>query len=111
LLVIIAIAGAIFLLRGLMSKLKNGQIFIGNVNQESELQPALLTMTPSIKKAPQIFNDMRKKKELLPLGDLEDDISDEAINKKNRQEKISNYVSKNPTEAAKLINAWLHEDE
>jgi flagellar M-ring protein FliF len=111
LLVIIAIAGAIFLLRGLMSKLKNGQIFIGNVNQELELQPALPQMTSSNKKTPQIFNDMRKKKELLPLGDLEDDISDEAINKKNRQEKISNYVSKNPTEAAKLINAWLHEDE
>ena len=111
LLVIIAIAGALFLLRGIMSKLKSGQIFIGNVNQELELQPALPPMTLSNKKAPQIFNDMRKKKELLPLGDLEDDISDDAINKKNRQEKISNYVSKNPTEAAKLINAWLHEDE
>ena len=34
LLVIIAIAGAIFLLRGLMSKLKNEQIFVGNVQQK-----------------------------------------------------------------------------
>jgi flagellar M-ring protein FliF len=110
-LVIIAIGGAIFLLRGLMSKLKNEQIFVGNVNQELALQAPLSSMTTSSKKAPQILSDMRKKKDLLPLGDIEDEISDDAINKKNRQEKISNYVSKNPTEAAKLINAWLHEDE
>lgn len=111
-LVIIAIVGAIFLLRGLMSKLKNEQIFIGNVNHELALQPALNAGNTSHKhKVPQVLNDMRKKKELLPIGDIEDEISDEAINKKNRQEKISNYVSKNPTEAAKLINAWLHEDE
>jgi flagellar M-ring protein FliF len=111
LLVIIAIAGAIFLLRGLMSKLKNEQIFVGNVQQEYALQPAMSQSMSSSKKVPQVLNDMRKKKELLPIGDIEDEISDEAINKKNRQEKISNYVSKNPTEAAKLINAWLHEDE
>lgn len=110
-LVIIAIGGAIFLLRGLMSKLKNEQIFVGNVNQELALQPPMPIMNNSSKKTPQILSDMRKKKDLLPLGDIEDDISDEAINKKNRQEKISNYVAKNPTEAAKLINAWLHEDE
>ncbi len=111
LLVIIAIAGAIFLLRGLMSKLKNEQIFVGNVNQELALQPAMSYNTSTSKKVPQVLTDMRKKKDLLPVGDIEDEISDEAINKKNRQEKISNYVSKNPTEAAKLINAWLHEDE
>ena len=111
LLVIIAIAGAIFLLRGLMSKLKNEQIFVGNVNQELALQPAMKMSSSHGKNVPQVLTEMRKKKELLPVGDLEDDISDEANNKKNRQEKISNYVSKNPTEAAKLINAWLHEDE
>ncbi len=110
-LVIIAIAGAIFLLRGLMSKLKNEQIFIGNVNQELALQPAGNVPVLQSKKMPNVLADMKKKKDLLPLGDIEDEISDEAINKKNRQEKISNYVSKNPTEAAKLINAWLHEDE
>jgi flagellar M-ring protein FliF len=111
LLVIIAIIGAIFLLRGLMSKLKNEQIFIGNVNPELALQPAMSGSKAKNLKVPQVLTDMRKKKDLLPVGDIEDEISDEAINKKNRQEKISNYVSKNPTEAAKLINAWLHEDE
>ena len=95
-----------------MSKLKNGQIFVGNVNQEYALQPAMSSSgMKSGTKIPQVLSDMRKKKELLPIGDIEDEISDEAINKKNRQEKISNYVTKNPTEAAKLINAWLHEDE
>jgi flagellar biosynthesis/type III secretory pathway M-ring protein FliF/YscJ len=31
--------------------------------------------------------------------------------KKNQTEKISNYVGKNPVDAAKLINSWLKEDE
>jgi len=111
-LVIIAIGGAIFLLRGLMGKLKNEQIFVGNVGEEQlALQTAVPSMIANSKKAPQVLADMRKKKDMLPVGDIEDEISDEAINKKNRQEKISNYVSKNPTEAAKLINAWLHDDE
>jgi len=33
------------------------------------------------------------------------------LRKQSQQEKISNYVQKNPIEAAKLINSWLHEDE
>ena len=28
-----------------------------------------------------------------------------------KQDKITNYVSKNPAEAAKLINSWLKENE
>ena len=47
----------------------------------------------------------------MQLGDIEDEISDEALSKKNQQERIVNYVSKNPMDAAKLINAWMHEDE
>lgn len=109
--VVAAIIGAIFLLRGLMSKLKNEQIFIGNVNQDLALLPAKSNDNKRNVKVPQVLSEMRKKKELIPIGDIEDDISDEAVNKKNRQEKISNYVAKNPTEAAKLLNTWLHEDE
>jgi flagellar M-ring protein FliF len=52
-----------------------------------------------------------RKKELLPMGDLEDEITDDAQLKKIRLEKIGNYVGKNPVEAAKLINAWLIEEE
>lgn len=51
------------------------------------------------------------KREMLPLGDLEDEISDEAALKKNQHDKIANYVSKNPIDAAKLINSWLHEEQ
>ena len=110
-LVIVAIIAAIFLLRGLMSKLKNEKILLGDLTPEMAYQSAGNSSPQISHKVPQVLQEMRKKKELLPLGDIEDEISDEAIGKKNRQEKISNYVTKNPTEAAKLINAWLHEDE
>lgn len=110
LLILIAIGASIFILRGLMTKLKNEKIIIGSVdsfdfNNETFQQPSLTTksQSPQIKPA--------KKRGLLQVGDLEDEISDEAVLKKTQQEKISNYVTKNPMDAAKLINAWLHEDE
>jgi len=53
----------------------------------------------------------KKKRIQLPVGDIEDDLSEEAIKKQAQQDKISNYVSKNPMEAAKLINSWLQENE
>lgn len=45
------------------------------------------------------------------LGSIEEEISHDAIAKKEKQEKIANYVSENPVDAAKLIHAWLYEDE
>jgi flagellar M-ring protein FliF len=107
---IAAVAASIFLLKGLMKRLKTEKIIIGTYNNselavDSFAPPEL----PRPAAAPQI--GAKAKKPMLPLGDIEDDISDEAIRKKNQQEKISHYVSKNPVEAAKLINAWLHEDE
>ncbi len=109
-LMIAAVAASLFLLKGLMKRLKNEKIVIGTFNNENAMldnfaQPELAAAAP----APQI--GMRMKKNLLPIGDLEDEISDDAVRKKNQQLKISNYVSKNPIDAAKLINAWLHEDE
>lgn len=53
----------------------------------------------------------QKKRVHLPVGDIEDELSDDAIRKQTQQDKIANYVSKNPYDAAKLINSWLHEDE
>ncbi|MCW8849271.1 MAG: hypothetical protein OQJ81_04770, partial [Melioribacteraceae bacterium] len=53
----------------------------------------------------------RNKKPLFEMGDIEDEITDEAVMKKMKQDKITNYVGKNPSEAAKLINSWLKEDE
>ncbi|MGE5352062.1 MAG: hypothetical protein ACM3P0_08260, partial [Acidobacteriota bacterium] len=54
---------------------------------------------------------LKKKKAPVAIGDIEDEITEEAAQKLVQQEKISNYVAKNPADAAKLINSWLHEDE
>ena len=109
-LMIAAVAISIFLLKGLMKKLKNEKIIIGTFGGDELALDGYAR--PELGRAnanPQIGMKMRKN--LLPLGDLEDEISDEAATKRAQQEKISNYVSKNPVETAKLINAWLHEDE
>ena len=112
LIMVMAIVASIFLLKGLMKRLKNQKIVIGTFAGNNDVQldrysPSELT---GGKKTPQI-NGLPKRKNLLPLGDLEDEISDEAEHKKIQHDKIVNYVSKNPVDAAKLINVWLHEDE
>jgi flagellar M-ring protein FliF len=105
-----AVAASIFLLKGLMKRLKTEKIIIGTYNNTPEL--AIDSFTPPELPGPVAIPKLSPKmrKSMLPLGDIEDDISEEAMQKKNQQEKISNYVSKNPVDAAKLINAWLHED-
>ena len=109
-LMILAVAASIFLLKSLMKKLKSEKIVIGTFNNgELAIDGYARPELPRAEAVPQISPRMRKP--MLPIGDIEDDISEEAVKKRNQQEKISNYVSKNPVEAAKLINAWLHEDE
>ena len=108
LLVLAAIAG-LFILRGLMHKLENEKIIIGTLGPEAAYTNYQKDSLSGGKIPQQITSKSMKK--LLPLGDIEDEISEEAVSKMNRQEKIINYVSKNPLEASKLINAWLHEDE
>ena len=110
-LMLAAIIASIFLLKGLMKKLKNEKIMIGTFNN-NELAMSNYPATEMLKQknTPQVGGGAPKKS-FLPLGDLEDEISDEAVHKKAQQDKITNYVSKNPVEAAKLINSWLHEDE
>ncbi len=115
-LVFAAIIISLFLLKGLMNKLKNEKIVIGTVNGsgspnlalagEGDMQKTLESSVANTK----MSNSLPRKK-LFQIGDLEDEISDEALLKQSQQEKISNYVQKNPVEAAKLINSWLHEDE
>lgn len=105
------IIASLFILKGLMQRLKNEKIIIGTINQGSLAYdtgnaPPLFATNESKSIASSIH-----KKKILPVGDIEDDISDDALSKKSQQEKITNYVSKNPIDAAKLINAWLHEDE
>ncbi|MBN1301150.1 MAG: flagellar M-ring protein FliF [Melioribacteraceae bacterium] len=109
-----AIIVSLFLLKGLMNKLKNEKIMIGTVNSN---QPSFAlagdmqhTLESSLSNS-HMLNQPVAKKRLFHIGDLEDEISDEALLKQSQQEKIANYVQKNPVEAAKLINSWLHEDE
>ena len=112
-----AIIISLFLLKGLMNKLKNEKILIGTVNAggggsemalAGNMQQALESSAAGGHAALQAPNS---KKKLFQVGDLEDEISDEALIKQGQQEKIANYVQKNPVEAAKLINSWLHDNE
>jgi flagellar M-ring protein FliF len=105
-LIVVAALAGLFILKGLMSKLKNEKILIGSINSDAAyaIEPGTGGKVPA-----QL--QQKAKKSLMPLGDIEDEISEEAVYKKNREAKIVNYVSKNPIDASKLINAWLHEDE
>ncbi len=121
---VFAIIASMLLLKGLFKKLKTEKIEIaalgpgvvdGSLN---EFMPELgaggtplLTGGGADGKALPRKSVAERKKALMEVGDIEEEISEEALTKKVRHEKISNYVQKNPAEAAKLINAWLREDQ
>ena len=118
LLMLIGIGGAVFVLRGLLKKLQDEKILIGTVGGRSYSDESFdfdnaPTWNPNTGETEPLFKKPKKKRDnsFLEIGDIEDEISDEAVMKKMKQEKIVNYVSKNPAEAAKLINSWLREDE
>ncbi len=109
-LIILAIGASLFIIKKLMQRLKTERILLAPV------QPGQIDNTLSLQAAPEenagVTQPLVKRKKLqLQMGDIEDEISDEALRKRMQQERISNYVSKNPVDAAKLINSWLHEDE
>jgi len=109
-----AIVASIFVLKSLMKRLKNERIVIGTVQAgglDAHVMGNEALAVAASPKSSQMQISTKKNRGILPLGDIEDDISDEALLKKNQQEKIVNYVTKNPMDAAKLINAWMHEDE
>lgn len=115
--ILVAIVSSLFVLKSLMKKLKNERIVIGTVSSgnyamASESMGALPGRSDSKGGGgTQQLGGPKKKKMLLPMGDIEDEISEDALAKKNQQDRIVNYVTKNPMDAAKLINAWMHEDE
>lgn len=107
--VFIAVGASMFILKGLLNKIKNEKIIIGTVGGSIDadiMEMPQVEMPASDKPVP-----LKKKKSPLSIGDIEDEITQEAAEKQVQQEKISNYVAKNPADAAKLINSWLHEDE
>ncbi len=112
-LILVSILGGIFVLKTLMSKLKNQKFTFESLEQyDTPMLSSEKYSAPELKESTgQKRVTVKQKKNLLPLGDIEDEISDEAARKKNQQVKISNYVAKNPVDTAKLINSWLHEDE
>lgn len=113
-LLLLAVGGAVFVLKGLLNRLKEEKILIGTVGGGSVYADQSFD---SIARAPvwepgsNLQKAKRNKKPLFEMGDIEDEITDEAVMKKMKQDKITNYVGKNPSEAAKLINSWLKEDE
>jgi flagellar M-ring protein FliF len=113
LLMITAILGALFVLKGLLKKLKDEKIVIGTVGAGGYKDQSFeaLTDAPIWEPSTAVRKSKKNKKNLFEMGDIEDEITDEAVMKKMKQDKITNYVGKNPSEAAKLINSWLKEDE
>jgi flagellar M-ring protein FliF len=111
--IVVAIVSSIFVLKNLMKRLKNERIVIGTVSPNQFAAAGGVLSAQSLPQPQSQVNQLmaKKKNRVLPMGDIEDDISDEAMMKKNQQERIVNYVTKNPMDAAKLINAWMHEDE
>jgi len=117
-LVLAGLAGAFFVIKILMKNLKKEREALKNLEtvywepSSSHFNSASTILeAPSLKKTKQTAKITRPKREALPVGDIEDEISEEALKKINQQEKIAQYVSKNPTDAAKIINSWIHQEE
>ncbi|HVO74863.1 MAG TPA: flagellar basal-body MS-ring/collar protein FliF [Ignavibacteriaceae bacterium] len=116
-LVVAGLAGAFFVIRMLTKNIKKEREALKNLeNVYWEPSPARFNSPnvfepPPSKKGKQTPKISRPKRDALPVGDIEDELSEEALKKINQQEKIVQYVSKNPTEAAKIINSWIHQDE
>jgi len=113
--IVAAILAAMFVLKTLLKRLKNEKIVISTMNLAAAEGPFLdKHFEPSVLPQPEekkMIHQPKKKKQPLEIGDITDEISDEALSKQVRQEKLINYVAKNPVEAARLINLWLREDE
>jgi len=109
--IVAAIIAAMFVLKQLLNRLKNEKIIIGTVQTAGAPQFDLAIPQPVQTETKTKPLSSKNKRPALEVGDIEDEISDEAVNKKIKHEKIVNYVAQNPSEAAKLINLWLKEDE
>ncbi len=113
--IIFAIIASLFILKGLLKKVNQEKLLTGEVGGGTYTSLAGAGNAP-IGELQNIQQELAqisqpKKKKVLPMNDLEDEITDEAAMKKYQHEKIANYVAQNPIDAAKLINTWLREDE
>jgi flagellar M-ring protein FliF len=121
-LILVAIAGSILLLKNLTGKIKSDKIHIGTIESQrlgtgsgdvslGKLDTKERPQTELSAAGKNTLLEIKKKKSQLPIGDLEEEISIEAMNRENQLEKIKNYIAKNPADASKLINTWLYENE
>ena len=111
-LILVAIIVSIFLLKGIMNKLKSEKLVVSNEAPDTNLIPTF--SKPQVNPfETNIRNNLNvsRSRSFMSNGDLEDEITDEAMLKKSQHDKISSYVSKNPEDAARLINSWLHKSE
>ncbi len=100
LLLLLGVLGAMFILKGLLKKLKEEKIMIGTVGAGGYSDQSFDALANSASWDPGLnpggFTKKKNKKPLFEMGDIEDEISDEAVLKKMKQDKIINYVGKNP---------------
>ncbi|MBI9073631.1 MAG: flagellar M-ring protein FliF [Melioribacteraceae bacterium] len=113
-LILVSIGAALFILKSLLTRLKNEKIIVGTLGYQDQSFGDLQQRPPSALNENGVIDKSlleSKKQQLIDVGNFEDEISEVAQLKKMKKEKIVNYVTKNPNEAAKLINSWLREDE
>lgn len=111
-LIVLAIIVSIFLLKGIMKKLKSEKMFPTKEMPDSTIMPTYTKpQVRSFETNIQNNLNLNRNMSFMNEGDLEDEITDEAMLKKSQHDKISSYVSKNPEDAARLINSWLHKGE
>lgn len=128
---VVGIIAALIILKGLLKRLKNEKIVIGTVNYgQGDFMPAMAVAgngayvngngngngaaPPMLNGAPQVAGKLEggaKQRSLIEIGNIEDEVSADALERQAHQEQIVTYVQKNPSEAAKLINLWLREDD
>ncbi|MBI2419743.1 MAG: flagellar M-ring protein FliF [Ignavibacteriales bacterium] len=115
------IIAALFILKGLLKRLKNEKIVIGRMGSVGDMASMAFAgagIGMGGGALPQGGNGSmaglespKQSRALIEVGDIEDEVSNDALERKAMHDKIVNYVQKNPVEAAKLINLWLREDD
>lgn len=111
-LIFLAIGLSMFLIKNILKKLREEPTLRGKVELKGEEKLEAKVPVGEVEaKKDELLQSPKKKRQLPPVEDIEDEIPDEVLLRQQQLEKISNYVSKNPAEAAKLITAWLREDE
>jgi flagellar M-ring protein FliF len=120
-LIILAIVGSILLIKNLTGKNKSDKVHLGTLDSESvpnttgfnlgKLNTKEMPQAELASSGKSTLLEIKKKRSQLPLGDLEEEISIEAMNREHQIEKIKNYIVKNPADASKLINTWLYEND